>query len=142
MAIGEMEKIQILLCEHRMLRDEIIARMAHVHQLIAIGVSALALLIGLGALASPKFWIALGLVASVLAVAFWIWLRDIKKAGARIREIELDVNERVGEDLLIWENLWGGGVTGFIGRAKPFPRSHLAKLQKYPRTFRGQVTST
>ena len=136
--IGPYERVQILLCEHKMLRDEIIARMSHVHQLIAVGVTALALLISLSSSTSPAFWVALLLVMVVLGVAFWIWLRDLTKAGERIREIELDINDRAQEDLLVWENLWGGGVTGFLGRARPFPRSHLANLKPHPKTWRGR----
>src|SRR4051812_46794025 len=52
--------------------------------------------------------------------------RDLEKAVTRVAEIELDINERVGEDLLIWENLCGGRVTSYWDKvASCHPRSKL-----------------
>ena len=64
-----------------------------------------------------------------------IW-RDLHKAVQRVREIEIDINDRVGEDLLIWENLWGGAKTGFFGNARPLPRSTF-KTVAFPVRSRG-----
>lgn len=137
MSFSEEEKVKILLNEYNTLRAEIIARIGHSYQLIGVGVAAILLLFYLWPIGNI-FWAMLAIATTILAIAFWIWLRDTLKASERIREIELDVNQRVGEDLLIWENIWGGGVTGFIGLARPMPRSHLSTCNAPVRTWKGK----
>jgi hypothetical protein len=41
--------------------------------------------------------------------------RDITHAAERVAQLELEVNSRAGEKLLVWENEWGGHKTGFWG---------------------------
>ena len=54
-----------------------------------------------------------------------------------MREIELDINFRAKEDLLVWENLWGGASTGIYGKGIPFPRENLIGKDPPTRTFQG-----
>jgi hypothetical protein len=129
------EKVRILLAEHTALRSEIIARMGHVYQVMAVLAAGTAILIGLKQLV-PWFYPILVILVVLAVVAFWYVNRDIWKAAARLREIEIDVNDRAGEDLLVWENLWRS--TGYWGRAPILPRSKLSELQKPERTFRGE----
>lgn len=131
------ERIRVLLAEHATLRAEIIARIGHAYQLMAVGAASIAFLAGTAAPSSYSYWICAAAVTAVIALGFWTFMRDMRKAGARIREIELDVNDRAQEDLLVWENVWGGEITGYFGPAHPMPRSHLAMLPKPVRTWRG-----
>jgi hypothetical protein len=100
---SSVEKVRILLAEHSALRSEIVARMGHVFQVAAVGATGVAILIGLNKL--PSLYAILAILL-VLAVALWFISRDIWKAAERLREIEIDINDRAGEDLLVWENLW------------------------------------
>ena len=139
--ISEADKIRILLAEHSTLRAEIIARAAHAYQMIGFALAAVVLLVTL----RPNpivFWSMIAVIATVLPFGLWVFWREMLKEGQRVREIELDVNERAQEDLLVWENLWGGGVTGFFGLARPLPRSHLVGLSSPIRTWKGQELST
>jgi hypothetical protein len=133
------EKVRILLAEHSSLRSEIVARMGHVYQVAAVGATGVAILIALHQLMPSSFCVilALILVLGVLAAAaFWFINRDIWKAAERLREIEIDINDRAGEDLLVWEILWRS--TSYWGRARTLPQSTLSGLQPPERTFRGK----
>jgi hypothetical protein len=65
-------------------------------------------------------------------------VRDANRIAQRLREIELDVNDRLKEDLLVWENLWGDSATGFWWWGEPLPRSHLDDVKPPFRTYRGK----
>jgi hypothetical protein len=136
----QLEKVRILLTEYATLRAEIVARIGHMYQMIGYGAAAILLLIALSPTAR-LFYPMLVIIVAVFGFALWVYWRDLLKAGRRIREIELDVNDRAQEDLLVWENLWGAGATGFFGPGHPLPRSHLADLKPFPRTWRGQILS-
>jgi hypothetical protein len=79
----------------------------------------------------------------------WLWfgylvqsyVRDVQGLAARTREIELDVNERAKEDLLVWESLWGDAATGFWWWqwSPPLNRSTLERAKPPLRTFRGKL---
>jgi hypothetical protein len=123
MPFSEEEKVRVLLNEYNTLRSELIARTGQGFQVLGLSVTALSILA-----AQPMNFKTISVFIAILALAgfaAWFTLRDITKGATRIRELELDVNARAGEDLLIWENLWGGWVTGFWGTAKPHPRQKL-----------------
>jgi hypothetical protein len=130
---SSVEKVRILLAEHSALRSEIVARMGHVFQVAAVGATGVAILIGLNKL--PSLYAILAILL-VLAVALWFISRDIWKAAERLREIEIDINDRAGEDLLVWENLWRS--TSYWGQSRTRPRSKLSELPRPERTFRGK----
>jgi hypothetical protein len=133
------EKVRILLAEHSALRAEIVARMGHVYQVAAVGATGVAILIALHQLMPSSFCVILASIIFLLvlaAVAFWFISRDIRKAAERLREIEVDINDRAGEDLLVWEILWRS--TTYWGRARTLSRSKLSELVKPERTFRGK----
>jgi hypothetical protein len=134
--MAEDQKIALLLVEHKTLRDEIIARTNHGYQLITFGSSGVAILVSLSE-KTHLLLVTTSALICILIVACFFMKRDISKASARIREIEADVNQRVGEDILVWENLWGSAKTGVFGRARPLPRSTLSKSAKPLRTFNG-----
>lgn len=134
----ERHKIAILLNEYNTLRAEIIARIGHLYQMIGYGVAAIILLTTLQP-TNRIFWALLALVIITFGLGLWFYGRYVWSCGTRIREIELDVNDRAREDLLVWENLWGGGAVGFFGLRPHLPRSHLARRNGPIRTWRGQA---
>ncbi len=113
----EVEKVKILLQEYATLRSEILTRTSNMFQLFAIAASMLVWIIGRPV--DLRFWLAIFIL--ILAGIFFYWLisRDIKKAATRLRELEIDINRRAGEELLVWEIKWGGDVTGYFGRGEP-----------------------
>jgi hypothetical protein len=148
-------KVQVLLAEHASLRAEIVARIGHVYQLIGAGVTVLTVLL---ITLNPFKLTFLGNVAgrsdqkrsqilfasmAVLFLCVFVWstasyVRDANRIAQRLREIEIDVNDRLKEDLLVWENLWGDSATGFWWWGEPLPRSHLGDVKPPSRTYRGK----
>jgi hypothetical protein len=155
MEITDLQKIQILLAEYSSLRAEIVARIGHMYQLFGFGIAVIALLfiqlkpfrfLSESKNGEPahlrKRRILFGSLLVLFGVLFaWSvrsYDRDIKHASARIREIELDVNDRAQEDLLVWENLWGDAATGLWWPGSPLPRSRLEAGAAPARTFQGK----
>jgi hypothetical protein len=119
---GEEEKVRILLQEYATLRTEILSRTNNQYQL---GAAAVALLVWvIGRPLSVWLWVALGVSTASVAYVYWMIVRDMKKAAARLRELEHEINRRAGETLLVWESNWSGGVAGIWGRSKPLPPKH------------------
>lgn len=129
----EAEKITVILHEYDTLRDEIVQRINSIQQQINIAAlvffGALTFFVG-GNIDSSKaviIWAVLGASIVVFAYAMWASYRDICRNAARIREIERDVNTRADEQLLQWEQYWGGAAAGsvtwfFFNRGQPLPR--------------------
>jgi hypothetical protein len=133
------EKVRVLLAEHAGLRAEIVARIGHSYQLLAVGTTAMTLFIALSTMPHRRlYWAIVIAIGMIFSFALWVCWRDSQRAAARIREIEIDVNDRVGEDLLVWENLWGGGRTGLWWSAVPRAREILKAAQKPRRTRAGE----
>jgi hypothetical protein len=110
-------KVQILPYEYASLRTEILNRIGHLHQLLAVGG-----VIFLWLANHPidrMFWISLVAAVVVVGIFGWTIHRDIGKAAERVRQLEADINRRAGEELLVWESHWGGEVTGNWGRGRP-----------------------
>jgi hypothetical protein len=134
-------KISILLAEYNTLRAEAVARAGYLVPLIAFTGASITFVVGafiiwlsnINSMSPPVIYVApavlfvvvLVMVAAVKIVSM-MQKRDLEKAVTRVAEIELDINERVGEDLLIWENLCGGRVTSYWDRdAACLPRTAL-----------------
>ena len=112
------EKIKILLQEYTTLRQEIIARTSHGFQMLSVGAVLFSWII-LTKTRDAVFWLILVFALSIFAVGIWFTWRDIEKAAKRIRQLEQSINNRAGEELLVWESKWGSGRTGWFGRARP-----------------------
>ncbi len=136
------EKVRILLSEYAALRSEILSRTNQGYQLLVVGMAAMGFF---AAIYKDSPWELLLLVGALLitvyAFACWFVLRDIHKLAARVREIEIDVNDRCGEDLLVWENLSGWTKTGFWLGFRPLPRQKLENAPIPIRTTRGRVVT-
>ena len=117
-ALPESEKIRILLAEHSTLRTEIIARIGHAYQMLGYALAAVVLLVALSSTTGHAFWLMLGFILLIFAFGLWVYWRDLMKAAARIREIELDINDRAKEDLLVWENIWGSARDWIFGKER------------------------
>jgi uncharacterized membrane protein len=105
--IGEKEKTQILLNEYNSLRNEINARISNAFQVAAIATGAVALCF-------QSQWqgqvrdLALLIIVLGTIILLWIIFHNFFNAGLRVQELESDINRRVKEKLLIWENERGG----------------------------------
>src|ERR1051325_1318886 len=111
MPVNEEQKISILIAEYNSLRSETVTRTGHGFQIAGFSITALS--IWAAEETSGRTWLALTAIIFLLVASGWFTFREIAKANRRIREIELDVNDRAGEDLLIWENLWDGWRLAF-----------------------------
>lgn len=101
------EKVKILLSEYTGLRAEIIAKTGHGLQVSGFVVTALSFLV-----AQTQSWLTayvVALIVLLVLVAGMLTIRDVARASKRIRQIELDVNHRAGDKLLVWETDWGWG---------------------------------
>jgi hypothetical protein len=104
--LGDKERLQILLAEYGSLRSEINARMTSVYTVASF---AAAVVIWLLQQVDPAR-IYLGLVAAVvgLSLCTWALMRDLVRTALRVKQIEMEVNRRAGERLMVWETEWGG----------------------------------
>jgi hypothetical protein len=103
---GQKERIQILLAEYASLRSEINARISSSYTVTGIG-TALAVFV-IQQPIGTTFWIGLFMIIVGVAYCSRMLGYDAANAGRRVREIELDINKRVGEKLLVWESERGG----------------------------------
>lgn len=126
--ISQLDKITILLHEYDGLRGEMVQRWIGMQQQISIGVLVLLGVITVlfqNKIEHPRDYFLYGLLGIAVCIfiyAMWQVRRDTNKAAERVREIERDVNQRAGEDLLQWETRWGGAVTGYWGTSKPIKK--------------------
>lgn len=129
MELPQLDKIQILLHEYDGLRGEIIQRWVGAQQQISIGVLVLigviTILFSTKKIKHPQDYFLYGLLGFAVCIfgyAMFQWGRDTNKAAARVREIEAQVNQLAGEELLQWETRWAGAVTGYFGLGRPFTK--------------------
>jgi hypothetical protein len=116
LTVSTMDCINILFKEYESLRAEIRQLTGNGHQ--AWGIAAVVLTWLLSRPTDERFWMLLGVAGILLAVSAWTTFRDIKKAAKRLREIETQINELAGIELLEWENHWGSEIAGFWRRGK------------------------
>jgi hypothetical protein len=114
-------KIQILLEEYNTLRAELISNGNKGFQILALG-GALFVLI-LSRPIDTRFWIAITAGLIVVSCTTFAVMRDIRKMAKRVAELEHDINQRAGEELLVWERRWGSAATGFVVHRAPLPSS-------------------
>jgi positive regulator of sigma E activity len=113
--LNNKDKIQILLHEYGTLRTEIIHRTNNLYQLLAVGGALFVWLMGHAV--DRRFWISLAVSLPLLCLGFGVIRRYINKTAKRLREIEKTVNSLAGLELMVWETLWAGGVTGYFARS-------------------------
>jgi uncharacterized membrane protein len=125
-SMNDVDKINIVLHEYDSLRDEIIQRWVGTQTDISVGVlviiGVLTAVFSSGRITSAQIIVLGGVIfVGILIFGYGMWQvdRDTRKAAQRLREIESEVNQRAGEEILKWETRWGGAVTGFWGSAKP-----------------------
>jgi energy-converting hydrogenase Eha subunit C len=109
-----MDQISILFKEYDTLRAEILTRTNNGYQLMTVMAGALAWL--LSRPVNRMFFVSLtvvGLLLVLFVAALW---RDIHMISARLQELEHDINELAGKELLRWETRWSGGPLGWIWR--------------------------
>jgi hypothetical protein len=119
--IGQKERIQILLAEYTSLRSEINARISSSYTITGIGTALVVFVIQqpVGA----AFWIGLFMVIVGVMYCGRMLGYDATNAARRVREIESDINKRVGEKLLVWETERGGLNASYWKAALLFGRN-------------------
>ena len=120
--IGQKERIQILLAEYTSLRSETNARISSAYNVTGIGTALVVFVIqqSLG----PAFWIGLVMALAGVIYCSRTLAYDMVNAARRVREIELDINKRAGEKLLIWETERGDLTPGYWKSAWFFKNSN------------------
>jgi hypothetical protein len=95
------QRIEILFKEYDALRTEIIARTGNIYQLVSIGGGLLAGLLAWHHLLKSDLalWLLLLLVVPGI-LAFVLTLVDLNRASGRLQELEQEINEMAGADLL------------------------------------------
>jgi hypothetical protein len=114
-------KIQILLHEYDTLRAELIACGNKGFQILALGGALFVLVVSRSI--DKRFWVALTAGLLGVSCASFAVMRDILKIAKRVRELERDINQRAGEEILTWESRFGSAVTGFVVQRAPLPSS-------------------
>jgi len=126
------DKVEILLHEYDTLRDEVVQRYNAIQQQISIFVLMIIGTLTILSTYSEQRWgwslflyllLALGLC--VFAFALRINHLDIQKINTRLRELEADINQLAGEQLLKWETYWSGAVTGYFNPFRRYPSSRI-----------------
>jgi hypothetical protein len=138
MPINDEQKIAILIAEYNSFEIRTVTRTGHGFQIAGFSITALS--IWAAEETTGKTWLALIAIILLLVGSGWFTFREITKANRRLREIEGDVNDRAGEDLLVWESLWDGWATGFWGRANPRSRAMLRSQAPLSRSRGGTPT--
>jgi hypothetical protein len=117
--LTQKDKIQILLQEYSTLRSELVSNGNRLFQVVALG-GALFTWLASRQL-DKRFWIAIVMALVGFSCIGFVLIRDTKRAARRVRELEIDINSRAGEELLVWERRWGAAVTGFVFQKPPLP---------------------
>jgi hypothetical protein len=123
--ITTMNRISILLEEYRSIRGEINNRTGYGFQVTALITAAITFLLNYRKAEYNihnmlDFWIFIGSLAFMCAIAIWFFLiniRDLKKAANHAKNLEIRINEMVGEHLLTWEQLSGPLTQSGFGRS-------------------------
>jgi len=103
------QQIEILLTEYTALRDELVQQQSSAHSLYG----AAATVAGGVFLIESKFSPLVGVLLLVAAPLFaWVTYRNLeysmRKFGARLLELEIQINGLAGAHLLKWEQVYGG----------------------------------
>ena len=126
--IDQKDKIQILLAEYSSLRSEISERVTSGYQLVAVGIAALAIIVG----SAISFRIQIGMtigLAIILAVNSRLIMRDVSRSARRVIQLEAEINRRASEELLAYESRMGGEVAGFWFGFFRYPKSLEPKIK-------------
>lgn len=115
------DHVSVLLAEYSTLRAEILTRSNHMYQVLIFGGTVLAVIFSFKDL-NTTFWIVLTSVVAIIATFSAFIGHDTKKASARIRQIERQINDLAGDTLLVWETQWGGPLTPSQDRLSSQPQ--------------------
>jgi drug/metabolite transporter (DMT)-like permease len=121
-SVGERERIQILLAEYTSLRSETNSRISSSYQVVGIGTALIAWLLQqpIGA----RFWIGVCVILVGALYCGRVIAYDTMNAAKRVRELEIELNNRAGEKLILWESERGGlNASYWRGLFLPFRRN-------------------
>jgi hypothetical protein len=111
--LGEKERLQVLLAEYSSLRSEINARMTSVYTVASFSAAVVIWLLQQDA--GHRLYLGLAAAVVGLSICAWTLTRDLVRTALRVKQIELEVNRRVGERLMVWETEWGGQTSSLWG---------------------------
>jgi hypothetical protein len=119
--VTEADKIQILLAEYTSLRDEVMQRDSSLNQFLIYGAISIVAIIGF-MIQYPSATAAsvtlLLLDGALVFFGFKMIEFDVLRIATRLLEIEKLVNERAGEQLLVWESTHGIARQGYRYRVR------------------------
>jgi hypothetical protein len=107
-----MDKIEILFKEYDALRAEVLNRTNNLYQLIAVAVLILTWSLSQGM--SFELVLCVPIFAGIFMFLAWAAFRDIGISGTRLRELEDEINETAGSELLKWEKHFAPTITANI----------------------------
>ncbi len=108
------QELEILFKEYDTLLNEIITRTNNGYQLFAVSGGLAAGLIGWFSQHrfDRTFWLLLLVFSFVILVSAGLLIADLRRASLRLQELESQINELAGMELLKWERSWGRGSPG------------------------------
>src|SRR5882724_9724933 len=127
-----MDDIEILFKEYDTLRQQIVTRSAHWYQLA--GAFAV-IVVGLLSHPPPGWVIPLASLAVAAVIFGGTLARDIHIVAARLQELEAEINNLAGAELLKWETHYGAAAyMSYFWRTKPKnkPESDVATYWTIP----------
>jgi hypothetical protein len=119
-----MDGIDVLFKEYDTLRAESISRANNGFQVIGVGVALGAtLLTWIGSHGLDRtFWLSFGVFIFFVCGSLFVITRDTAWVAFRLRQLESEINNIAGGELLKWETHYGGSLHGWIFRKGP-PKS-------------------
>lgn len=114
------ERLAILLAEYNSLRSEMSGRSQIQGQTYVVAATGAIAIIGIAIAANSILAGVIPMVA--LCIAAFLGIRyldlDVRMMAARVREIEVAVNEIAGERLMRWESELGVDQIGYLKRLR------------------------
>jgi hypothetical protein len=111
------EMIPILFKEYDTLRSELVSRINYWYTLAGLALLAFGWLVQRNQWRDPVTYVALVLLV-IAGTCFALLLsRDVRLIAARIRELEAEINQLAGRDLLKWETRLGNAkISNYLKR--------------------------
>jgi hypothetical protein len=107
----QVRAVEVVLHEYDSLREEVLSRMNSRFQLLGL-VGIAATLLGVSGVSKHWHWVFVVVIAILILLGLWLYFGlAIKRCAARLRQIEEEVNNAFGRQVLAWETaLPSGGL--------------------------------
>lgn len=103
---SEKEEIELYMKEYESLRAEIISRIGNNSRMVSLTATAALALVGFLGTQRFSFYLIYCFEFVLFVPVFFggLAFANITRAARRVAEIEIEVNKRVGRDILVWES--------------------------------------